>query len=121
MTYQHKRDPCSKETKEILQNIFRHDLETYHLAERKSEATGAQQGSTRKENGMANVLPAEAAVLLSSRGEAANPGSSERLERYTPPREVDFEATEAKDSFEKKKKRRNYQEFRPDYAEGNEE
>jgi len=39
----------------------------------------------------------------------------EQMETYEPTQEMDFEADEVKDCFEKKKKRRNYVEFRSDY------
>ena len=40
----------------------------------------------------------------------------EHLESYQPSQEMEFEVSEVKDCFEKKKKRRNYIEFRPDYS-----
>jgi hypothetical protein len=75
---------------------------------------------------MDNVLPAEAAVLLSDDGDsftgnAENTSGSETLERYIPSHEVDFKASEVKETFEKKKKKRSYKEFRPEYAEEDED
>ncbi len=38
------------------------------------------------------------------------------LESYEPTEKIEFEAAAVKDCLEKKKKRRNYIEFRPDYV-----
>lgn len=121
MTYQHKRDPCSTDTREILQNIFRQDLDSHEIAESKHEKSGVQEDRRKHERRTKNVLPAEAAVLMSDRGESGtrktrNTSEFVALDRYIPPHEVDFEATEAKEAFEKKKKKRNYLEFSPEYT-----
>lgn len=118
MTYHHKRDSCSKETREILENIFRDDLSSYELPERKVKTSSAEKSPSQTDR--ENVLPAEAAVLLSDSSiPAANDESSAvssvTMERYIPPQEPVFEASEAKESYEKKKKHRNYVEFSPDY------
>jgi len=39
----------------------------------------------------------------------------DEMESYKPTQEMDFEVDEIKECLEKKKKRRNYIEFRPDY------
>lgn len=45
--------------------------------------------------------------------ELERPG--EDMESYEPTQKMDFKADEVKDCLEKKKKRRNYLEFRPNY------
>jgi hypothetical protein len=121
LTYRHKRDSCSKETREILENLFRDDLGSYELTEERQTKTTDQEEPAEPLKGDENVLTAQAVLLLSDTGEPldrgrVNPVGVAGLERYLPPHEVNFEATEAKESFEKKKKKRNYVEFRADYS-----
>jgi len=56
------------------------------------------------DNGVVNLLPGE-----------GEPEEVE-LESYEPTDKIDCEAATVKESFEKKKKKRNYIEFRPDYV-----
>ena len=46
---------------------------------------------------------------------ASNESVMDEMESYKPTQEMDFEVDEIKECLEKKKKRRNYIEFRPDY------
>jgi hypothetical protein len=48
-------------------------------------------------------------------GISSEDSAMEDMETYEPIQEMDFEADDVKDCVEKKKKRRNYIEFRPDY------
>jgi hypothetical protein len=66
--------------------------------------------SDQKESGT-NPLPCEDEVI---EGEE---GALDDIESYEPTQEMDFEVDEVKDCLEKKKKRRNYLEFRPGYDE----
>ena len=121
MTYHHKRDSCSKETREILENLFREDLDSYELNEETQTRATDREDPAEPLKGDENVLSAQAVLLLSDTGQPlekgrVNPVGLAGLERYLPPHEVNFEATEAKESFEKKKKKRNYVEFRADYS-----
>jgi hypothetical protein len=59
------------------------------------------------DNGTVNLLPGE--------GEPVEV-DFEELESYEPTEKIDCEAATVKESFEKKKKKRNYIEFRPDYV-----
>ncbi len=118
MTYHHKRDSCSKETREILDNIFHHELSGYELPEQRVKASSSKADS--HDEGRENVLPEEAAGLLAEFGVHATDSETDMAlpaarDRYLPPHQLDFEAAEAKESYEKKKKHRNYVEFRPDY------
>ena len=56
-----------------------------------------------------NVSPGEADEILNEDGEM------ECMDTYEPTQEMDFDVDEVKDCLEKKKKRRNYIEFSPDY------
>lgn len=53
-------------------------------------------------------------VLVSDMDKESN--NLDKMERYKPSQEFDFEVSEVKEGFEKKKKRRNYIEFRADYV-----
>ncbi|MHA2026254.1 MAG: hypothetical protein ACW98U_10165 [Candidatus Thorarchaeota archaeon] len=59
------------------------------------------------DNGMTNILSGE--------GEPVEV-DFEELESYEPTDKITCEAVTLKESFEKKKKKRNYIEFRPDYV-----
>lgn len=76
-----------------------------------ASTVSAQKPITRKEEGETNVLPGNESE------ETATAGELENLNSYEPTQKIDCEAAAVKDSFEKKKKRRNYIEFRPDYSE----
>ncbi len=70
-----------------------------------SSTTSFDQNQTKD----ANVLRGEAEPPIN--GEE----SMEDMETYETTQELDFEVDEVKDCLEKKKKRRNYIEFRSDY------
>jgi hypothetical protein len=108
LTYHHKRDPCAKETKEILANILQMKKSEYELLD--SSATSfADKPEDQIHNDSANVLPGTAD------GISSEDSAMEEMETYEPTQEMDFEADDVKDCVEKKKKRRNYIEFSPDY------
>lgn len=108
MTYHHKRDPCSKETKEILDNILHMKKSEYEMFELSTQSSTSKT-QDQKQSTKTNVLPGEAAAMLSE------DEMLEEMETYETTQEFDFEVEEVKDCLEKKKKRRNYLEFRPDY------
>lgn len=97
-----------KETREILDNILHMKKSEYEMLEH-STTSSASKPIDQKEPDGANVLPGEAESILSEEG------SMENMETYQPTQEIDFEVDEVIDSVEKKKKRRNYIEFRSDY------
>ena len=77
----------------------------YELIQLTSESPPKPQG---KQLEKPNVTPGDAEDILSDE-------ELEDMENYEPNQEMDFEVDEVKDCLEKKKKRRNYLEFRPDY------
>nr|KXH73478.1 MAG: hypothetical protein AM325_07410 [Candidatus Thorarchaeota archaeon SMTZ1-45] len=97
-----------KETREILDNILRMKKSEYELLDMSVSSTTSKP-SDRKDGKKVNILPGETEVILSRKGRL------EEMENYKPTQELDFEVDEIKDCLEKKKKRRNYIEFRPDY------
>ena len=105
MTYQHKRASCCKETKEILNNILQMKKSEYELFE--SPPASALAKPSKEQRGKVNVLPGNEPVESDE--------SMDDMENYEPTQETDFEADEIKDCLEKKKKKRNYIEFRSNY------
>ncbi len=97
-----------KETKEILGNILRMTKSEYELFEHVSSST-TSKSFDKKVSAKPNVLPREAEKMPN------NEKALEDMENYNPNQELHFEAEEVKECLEKKKKRRNYIEFRPDY------
>ena len=81
----------------------------YEILEISSSTTSKQD--VKEVNDRTNVLPGDAAALL------GRERATEDVENYQSNQEFDFEVEEIKDCLEKKKKRRNYIEFRPDYEE----
>ena len=98
-----------KETKEILDNILRMKKSEYEMLD-PSATSFTSKPFDQKEPADANVLSGEAESELSEEG------TREDMESYETSQELDFEVDEVKDCVEKKKKRRNYIEFRSDYA-----
>ena len=120
MTYQHKRDKM-KDTKEIVENILQSKATDYDLTKPSEIVTSGKtiqiiRGGSRG----ANVLPDDAEEILEQCDEDSVmvDGKCIRIEdlgSYEPIQEIDVEATELKEDFEKKKKKRNYIEFKKDY------
>ena len=105
VSYHHKRKSCSKKTREILEEILQMEKAEYRMVEFASTVSETKPESIG--NGISNPLPGE--------GEPAE-ADFEELESYEPTDKIDCEAATVKESFEKKKKKRNYIEFRPDYV-----
>jgi hypothetical protein len=97
-----------KETREILDNILHMEKSEYEMLE-PSTTSNESKPVDQKEPDGANVIPGEADSMLSE------DGSIENMDTYESTQEMDFEVDEVKDCVEKKKKRRNYVEFRSDY------
>ena len=97
-----------KETREILENILHMKKSEYEMLE-ESTASLTSKPIDQKEHDGTNVLPGEADSMMSDEG------SMEDMETYESTQEMDFEVDDVKDCVEKKKKRRNYIEFRSDY------
>lgn len=98
-----------KETKEILDNILQMKKSEYEMLD-PSATSFTSKPFDQKEPADANVLSGEAESELSEEG------TMEDMESYETSQELDFEVDEVKDFVEKTKKRRNYIEFRSDYA-----
>jgi len=123
MAYQHKKDRCMKDTKEIVENILRMKASEYDLTD-SSEIVTSSKAMQIIHSGSAetNILPSETEEMMErcSEDEAMIDGecvSLENLESYNPGQEIGIEASELKEGIEKKRKRRNYIEFRKDYEE----
>jgi hypothetical protein len=97
-----------KETKEILENILRIKKSEYEILEPSTSSVDSKP-TKRKKREKTNVLTNKSSRMLSDEG------PMEDIEEYKPTQEMHFEVDEVKDFQEKKKKRRNYIEFRPDY------
>jgi hypothetical protein len=94
-----------KETKEILANILQMKKSDYELTKTISASSPELQDEAESEE--PNVLSGEL--------EDTSKEEQEVMENYESTQVMDFEVDEVKDCLEKKKKRRNYLEFRPDY------
>jgi len=125
VTYRHKKDPCTKETKEIVENILQMEASDYDLADSSEIVTsGKTIQIMRHENHEVNTIPEDTEELMEkcSENEEIVDGeciSLEDMETYEPCQEVetDFEVTEIQEGIEKKKKKRNYIEYRKEYEE----
>ena len=112
-----------KETKEIVENILQSEASDYDLADPSEIVTsGKTIQIIRNETADTNVLPSDTEEMMECgdedsvmvEGECV---SLEDLETYEPGQEIDVEVAELKEGIEKKKKKRNYIEFRKDYEE----
>jgi hypothetical protein len=107
MTYRHKRDQCTKEARDILENILCENVSNYDM-------TGDRGGGIPEKTRDTVHIENGANVLVSDVDRENN--NLDEMEEYRPSQEFDFEAREVKEGFEKKKKKRNYIEFRADYV-----
>lgn len=95
-----------KNTKDIIDDILRASNVDYKKAG--SSSTGRsrkQKDSVQSRNG-ANILVSDDAKEYRDLNE---------MENYQPCQDIDFEVMEVKETFEKKKKKRNYIEFREEH------
>ena len=120
MTYQHKKDRM-KDTKEIVENILQSKPSDYDLTKPSDIVTsGKTIQIIRGESGGTNVLPNDTEEILEQCDEDSVMIDGEcvrleDLESYEPIQEIEVEVTELKEGIEKKKKKRNYIEFKKDY------
>lgn len=112
-----------KETKEIVENILQMEASDYDLADPSEIVTSGKtvQILHHKEHEV-NIIPEDTEEYMKSDSEDeeiidGESVSLEDLETYEPGQEIDIEVTELKDGIEKKKKKRNYIEYRKDYEE----
>ena len=112
-----------KETKEIVENILRMKASEYDLADSSEIVTsGKTIQIIRSGNTEANILPNGTDEMMERcpDEETVVDGECvklEDLENYQPGQEIDIAAAELKEGIEKKKKKRNYIEFRKEYEE----
>jgi len=121
VTYRHKKDHCVKETKEIVENILQFGASDYDLADPSEIVTsGKTIQIIRSETSEANVLPTDTEEMMECCDEDSVMVDGEcvrieNLESYESGQEIDIEVAELKEGIEKKKKKRNYMEFKKDY------
>ena len=121
MTYHHKKDKCMKGAKEIVENILQMGASDYDLSDPSDIVTsGKTIQIVERKPAEANVLPNDAEMVMEccSEDETMVDGkcvSLQDLETYEPGEEIDIEVAELKEGIEKKKKKRNYVEFKKDY------
>lgn len=77
----------------------------YEMVQFASSVSATKSIEKALDNDTTNLLP----------GNQAKAADLEDIESYETIEKLEFEAAEIKERFEKKKKRRNYIEFRPDY------
>ena len=122
MTYQHKKDRM-KDTREIVENILQSKASDYDLTKPSDIVTsGKTIQIIRGGTGGTNVLPDDTEEILDQCDDESVMVDGkcvrlEDLESYEPIQEIemDIEVTELKEGIEKKKKKRNYIEFKKDY------
>ncbi|TFG99638.1 hypothetical protein E4H12_02025 [Candidatus Thorarchaeota archaeon] len=121
MTYRHKKDQCMKETKEIVENILQMGASDYDLSDPSEIVTSGKTIQIIQHKPVeANILPNDTEKMMEycTEDEALVDGKCVRLEdleTYEPGQEIDIEVADLKEGIEKKKKKRNYIEFRKDY------
>jgi hypothetical protein len=110
-----------KDTKEIVENILQSKASDYDLADSSEIVTsGKTIQIIRSGTNETNVLPADTEELIDycDEDEIMVDGKCVRLEdleSYDSGHEIGIEAADLKEGIEKKKKKRNYIEFRKDY------
>jgi calcineurin-like phosphoesterase family protein len=95
-----------KNTRDIIENVLLAHFADYDLAE---------VSSVKNESKSREIVHLEnGSNILVSENEHENENLDD-METYQPYQEIDIDVNEVKEGFEKKKKKRNYIEFRPDY------
>jgi hypothetical protein len=126
LTYRHKKKECAKSTKDILENVIKEKDSEYEIVssakviKRKKKDSKESKESEDEESDNSNstntLSNGDTVNIQGKELEAVNRSNGVNYE-LTGSDEVDFNIDEAKKSFEKKKRLRNYLEFRADYAE----
>ncbi len=118
MTYRHKKAACSKKTREILERYAGHNDKKYASVQfagmvNLEDAEKLEEGDkTEAENVQDEEIQIEDDIQLPP----MPVNETEIFEDYVPIQEVSFEVEATKEEVEKKKKKRNYIEFRADYS-----
>jgi hypothetical protein len=120
MSYEHKHELTTRDTKQILTNILPAGKEEYELDIRPT-ASEHPSDQAKAEDEEPNVLPEEADTLITEMSDTPVPGEASleseegNVDQYEDEDEFDFDPEEPKRAFEKKKKGRDYVEFRDQY------
>jgi hypothetical protein len=123
MSYRHKKSAYRKSPEEILGNVLRLGLISYEFfgtPEIEEEIVSTEKSIPVDSP---NVLPEDADDIYDDEEEEEvlvlpplPKPELESSEQYVPIQELQFEVREVQEVIEKKKKRRNYLEFRVDYG-----
>ncbi|MFW9968057.1 MAG: hypothetical protein ACFFEA_12960 [Candidatus Thorarchaeota archaeon] len=119
MTYRHKKTICSKRTREILERYASISDQKYASAQHASAINLEDSEKPIDENcpDAENVRNEDTDLIDNEIQLPPIPvNETEGLEDYTPIEEPTFEVEATKEEMEKKRKKRNYVEFRDDYA-----
>jgi hypothetical protein len=95
-----------KDTRDIIENVLLVQSADYDL----TEASGVKAAPESRE--IAHLENGSNVLVSESEHETDN---LDDMETYRPSQEIDVDVTEVKEGLEKKKKKRNYIEFRTDY------
>jgi hypothetical protein len=119
MTYRHKKTICSKKTREILEKYAGHSDEKYASVEFASAVNveSSEKPMDEESPEAENILDEDVDLMEDEIQLPPMPvNETEGLEDYSPIEEPTFEVEATKEEVEKKRKKRNYVEFREDYA-----
>ncbi|MBD3407840.1 MAG: hypothetical protein GF411_17100 [Candidatus Lokiarchaeota archaeon] len=122
MGYHHKRETCAKGTKEVLENILKSRKSEYEiLGSTEAIQVGSPIEEIVEEEAVTNILPGETEDIIEESDQVDVESTEElneldSLVEYKAMIPVDLPTKDAKDEYEKKQKKRNYIEFRFDYA-----
>jgi hypothetical protein len=115
MTYRHKKTICSKKTREILEKYTRQDQKYASVQFASVVNVEAAERSMEEEAEEAeNVLDDDVDCVEEIQLPPMPVNETEGLEDYVPIEEPTFEVEATKEEVEKKRKKRNYVEFRED-------
>lgn len=120
MSYEHKTEQSSRDPKSILANVLQTSEEEYELDITPVTPEGPDNQTEAKEDDE-NILPEEADTVITEMDDDSavhrqSPQPEEdRVEQQDDEDDIDFDPEEPKRAFEKKKKGRDYVEFRDEY------
>ncbi|MFW9919975.1 MAG: hypothetical protein ACFFED_10265 [Candidatus Thorarchaeota archaeon] len=120
MTYKHKRGKCSKETKEILEDVLLAKEEEYGCIDcaETIRVKNPMEKVLKEETSAPRMKSQAEAIMEESKQESGTvaPAQNHDLESYQPPEEIRaMRENGAKEISEKEKKKRAYLEFKKDY------
>ncbi|MFW9800809.1 MAG: hypothetical protein ACFFD9_10255 [Candidatus Thorarchaeota archaeon] len=124
MSYRHKKSSCSKKTREILEDFEPPEEDKYgpvQVVEAVNDVTPSKEtDAVTEEETNVHSPDAEEGLRSDDERQVQIPpmptNEIELLEDYVPIQEASFEVEATKEDLEKKRKKRNYVEFRADYG-----